>query len=99
MKTIEQALKFIEESHGRIFSIKFLKRGTTELREMTCRTDVKKYVKGEGRAYNPAEHLLVYVYDMLKKGYRCFPIDGLKEIKIDGEWHRIVTPEVMKKET
>ncbi len=95
MKTIVDAFNFIEESNGRIFSVKFISRTTHELREMTCRTGVKKHLKGGQRAYDPAEHNLVYVYDMGEKGYRCFPLDGLKEIKIDGKWHTIVTPEVM----
>ena len=96
-KTIKEALKFIEESNGRIFSIKFRKRGSlNEIREMTCRTGVAKHIKGGDRAYDPAEHMLVYVYDMIEKGYRCFPIDGLKEIKMDGEWH-VIVPETTQR--
>lgn len=89
MKTVKDAFDFIEQSKGRIFSVKFISRTTGEFREMTCRTGVTKHLAGGERAYDPAEHNLVYVYDM-KNGYRCFPLDGLTEIKIDGEWHTIV---------
>jgi hypothetical protein len=94
MRTIQEVLKFIEESNGRIFSIQFMKRGSFELREMTCRTGVTKHLKGGERAYDPTEHHLVYVFDMAAKGYRCFPLEGLKAIKIDGKWESVVTPDV-----
>lgn len=95
MKTIAEVLEFIEGASGRFFTVRFVKRGTFELREMLCRTGVKKHLKGGERAYDPAEYHLVSVYDMGKKHYSCFPLDGLKEVKIDGKWHTIVTPEVM----
>lgn len=94
MKTISDVLKFIEESNGRIFSVRFISRTTGEPKEMVCRTGVTKHLKGGERAYDPAEHKLVYVYDMGEKHYSCFPLDGLKEIMIDGVWHTIVTPDV-----
>jgi len=92
MKTIAQALKFIEESNGEEFAVRFLKRGTFKLREMICRKGNEDDLKGGERAYDPAEHLLVNVFE-IGKGFRCFPIDGWKEIRIGDEWHAIVAPE------
>jgi len=90
MKTIAEALKFIEESHGRIFTIRFISRTTHKLRQMRCKTYVKDAIKGGEQAYNPKDYLLVNVYDWDAKHYKSFPIDGLKEILINGEWHQIV---------
>ena len=95
MKTLQDVREFVENSKGRIFSVKFIKRGTNLLRQMRCKVYVKDALVGGEQAYNPKDYLLVNVYDMDAKHYKCFPLDGLKEIKLDGEWHTIVSPEVM----
>ena len=94
MKTIAQALKFIEESNGEEFSVRFIKRGTFEPREMNCRIGKVEDLKGGKRAYDPMEHHVVNVFE-IGKGFRCFPLDGWKAIKIGEVWHTIVTPDVL----
>lgn len=90
MKTLKEAVDFIEKSNGKIFSIKFIKRTSGELREMTCRLNVTKYLAGGERAYDPKPYRLIFVFDMIRKGYRSIDIEGIKQIKIDGEWHDVI---------
>lgn len=96
--TVKQAVKFVEESHGVIFAIKFIKRTTGELREMNCRTDVTSKLKGGEANYDREEYKLLLVYDMQKQDYRTVPIEGITEIKMGGEWHEIARPAPKKKE-
>lgn len=87
---IEEVEKFVKETNGKIFSIKFIKRTTKELRSMVCRTGVKKHLKGGEPAYDPKEKDLIVVYDMQSKGYRSIPKEGIQEILIDGKWLTVV---------
>ena len=64
------------------------------LREMTCRTKVKKHLKtegGEGRAYNFSERRLSSVYDVNAKGYRAFSWDHLVQLKLAKEVYIVLT--------
>jgi hypothetical protein len=76
MKKREEIKRKIKESNGKFFSIKFIKKdGTT--REMLCRTDVKKHLKGgENNNPNLGESQIV-VYDIQKKGYRTINLDSV----------------------
>lgn len=76
--------KKIRELVGnKIFSVTFEKKDGT-LREMTCRLDVKKHLKGGEKTYDTeaANHLTVF--DMQKKGYRTININTLKRLTVDG---------------
>lgn len=95
--TVKQAVKFVEESHGTIFQIKFVKRTTGELREMNCRTDVVSRLKGGEANYDREEYKLLLVFDMQKQDYRTIPIEGITEIKMNGGWYEIVRPVPKKK--
>ena len=44
--TLEWALKLIESTNGKMFSVTFTKKDGT-LRDMVCRMGVKKYVNGK----------------------------------------------------
>ncbi len=46
------------------FSVKFIKRTNGEIRDMVCRLDVKKYLRGGAPAYDFAEKNLVCVCDV-----------------------------------
>lgn len=83
MKTItkEQAKEQIFNTKGKIFNVKFIKKDGT-LRDMTCRREVKKGVKGIGMAYNPSEYNLIPVYDM-SKGFRMINAATIKEVTIN----------------
>lgn len=89
---IAEALDFIRNTDGKIFSVKFRKRTTGEVRQMTCRTGVKSRL-----AENPTKpgidfkkNDLIAVFDMQADGYRSIPIEGIFEIKMDGEWVPVV---------
>ena len=83
MKTItkEQAKEQIFNTKGKIFNVKFIKKDGT-LRDMTCRCEVKKGVKGIGMAYNPSDYNLIPVYDM-SKGFRMINAATIKEVTIN----------------
>lgn len=84
------AVRFIRKTSGKIFSVKFRKRDSEEIREMSCRLGVHKHVKGTGTGCNEEDNNLVRVFDMVNKGYRSIPIEGLLEVRIDGEWKEVV---------
>jgi len=86
-----EAVNFIKGTNGKFFSLKFIKRTDGTLREMLARTGVKK-----GLAENPSKpgtdfgaNNLIAVFDVQKDAYRSIPIEGIKEIMIDGEWHAV----------
>jgi hypothetical protein len=84
---LSEVEKFIRETNGKIFSIKFIKRTPPhEERMMVCRTGVKKHLKGGDAAYNPKAYGLIWVYDMTNAGYRSIPKEGITQIRIEGEW-------------
>lgn len=87
--TRDEAVQFIQDSSGKIFSIRFTKRtdGTTRL--MNCRTGVVSHLKGGSPAYNAKEKGLMTVFDMSKMGFRSIPIEGITEIKVRGEWNPV----------
>ncbi len=89
--TQKQAANLIAKSNGRFFSVLFVKRGDGELREMICRTGVKKNLKGGEAPYDFSEKKLIPVYDTQAEkkkpgdsGYRCIPIEGIRQISING---------------
>jgi hypothetical protein len=77
----------VADLKGKIFSVKFIKRSTGELREMVCRTGVKKNLAGGELPFDPIQKNLLMVYDMQKNGYRSIPLENVLEIKIKGELH------------
>lgn len=72
----------IEESNGRVFTVKFLKKDKTE-RTMNCRTGVKKHLVGGKSTINHKPNL-VSVFDMQIKQYRCVNLDTVTDLTIDG---------------
>ena len=51
--TQQQAVELIHNTNGLIFHVRFVKRGNGEVREMTARTGVRKFVKGTGLKFDP----------------------------------------------
>ena len=85
MKTIskETAKKHIYATNGRIFSAVFTKKDG-EKRLMNCRLKVKKYVKGVGRKFDPADKGLIGVFDLQKDQHRFINLNTLESLKIQG---------------
>lgn len=88
---IADVLKFIKETNGRFFSIKFEKRTTGEIREMLCRTGVTSHLVAvpSKEGLNFKKHNLIPVFDVKKEEYRSIPIEGITEIKIEGTWEKV----------
>ncbi|MCF6207199.1 MAG: SH3 beta-barrel fold-containing protein [Sulfurovum sp.] len=83
-----KALKIIHDTHGRIFSAKFIKKDGTA-RTMVARIGVSKHLKG-GTNGASAKNNLVTVYDMKKGGYRMINIKTLLTLKVGGELYEVV---------
>ena len=87
--TQQQAIELIAQTNGSFFNVSFIKRTTGELRNMTCRTGVMKYVSGVGMKYNREEHNLLGVWVSNeglagKEAYRSISIEGITTLKIKG---------------
>ena len=89
----KDAVQRIVSTKGRVFSARFIKRTTGEIRNMNCRLGVTKHLRGGELKYKPAEKNLVGVFDMKKGGYRTIDIDGLLEIRVDGEEFVVIREE------
>lgn len=70
---------------GKIFGVSFIKRTTGELRTMSCRLGVKKFLHGGKMAYSPAEKKLLTVFSMSDKGYRSIPFEGIQSVSVGGQ--------------
>lgn len=82
----EDAVRLIKGlEDGKFFTVVFRKRTTGELREMNCRQRVVKHLRGGEAAYSFESKGLVSVYDVVKKGYRCFALNALMVVKANGE--------------
>jgi len=65
--TAVKAAELLTATEGKIFSVKFVKRTTGEVREMVARTGVKAHLKGGDAAYKFGEKALLSVYDLQAK--------------------------------
>jgi hypothetical protein len=74
-------LSRINAKKGKIFSVTFTKRTTGEIRRMTCRSGVTKYLHGGEQPFNQADHNLITVFSMQDKGYRNIPVENIIEVK------------------
>lgn len=84
-ETLRAIIKGMDST--KIFSVTFRKKNG-EMRDMVCRTGVKKGVTGKGMNYCPVSKGLLSVYDMQAKGFRIVNLNTLTRLKIDGkEFH------------
>lgn len=67
-------------SNGRIFSVRFIKRSTGEIRTMVCRTGVRS--EGGSLKFNAADKDLLVVWDMQARAFRSIPVDGILEMRV-----------------
>jgi len=70
-------VRVLERTKGRIFGVVFVKRSDGTERNMSCRINVKKNVKGTGLLFEPEHMNLLPVYDVMKKDYRFIPIENV----------------------
>lgn len=85
---LTEVRKQLLETDGKIFSVRFKKRTDGSIREMICRTGVKKYLKDDPKkpGINFKANNLISVYDMEAKGYRSIPLEGVIGFKSGGDW-------------
>ena len=94
--TAAEASKLVEDYQGsQFFTVTFVKRTNGETRVMNCRKNVKKYLKGGDRAYDPKAKRLVFVYDVQIKdrarAYRSIALEGIKRISMAGQEYVVVS--------
>jgi hypothetical protein len=87
--TRENAEKLIRSSNGSIFSVTFRKTDGT-LRDMVCRTGVRKGVNGKGLAFDPSEYDLKTVFDVQANAFRMIRLETLERIAIDGKEYTVI---------
>lgn len=87
--TIENAVQLMKSTDGQIFSVEFEKKDGT-IRQMNCRTGVKKGVKGVGLAYDPQEYDLMTVFDLQKNSFRMINTSTLRKVTFKGQTYAIV---------
>lgn len=80
----KEAVRKILGSGGKFFTVLVRKRNG-ELTEMNCRMDVKKHLKGGTKRFDDKVHNLITTYSLDRKGYRSIAVEGLKQVRIDGE--------------
>jgi len=97
-EVIERLRDFLRSTRGQMMHVSFIKRSTGDLREMTCRTGVKRHKVDPESPPDPIliaqdkKHALLRVFDVnavdkatgRKGAYRMIALDGLRSIKAGG---------------
>lgn len=81
----EHLREFLLSTSGRFFTVSFRKRTNGEIRVMTCRVGVKKFLRGGDLPYDSKQKDLLPVYDMAKRGYRTIPLENVEWVKYRGQ--------------
>lgn len=82
MELNEKVFRAIQETDGKVFGVKFIKKDGS-LRDMACRLKVRKGVTGAGRKFEPKDYGLVGVYDM-NNGFRMVNTNTVIEFTFKG---------------
>ena len=89
-----QAFEKIDNSNGKIFRTKFIKKSNGKIRSMLARINVRKNLKGKG-SFDPKEYGLRRVYDMAlarkNKDENCYRMinSNIEYLKIKGKEHNV----------
>jgi len=75
----------IESTNGKFFSVQFIKKDGT-VRNMVARTGVTVGVKGTGHPVSQ-EAMVIRIWDVQKKAFRCIPLNRINFIKFRGIVH------------
>ncbi len=79
--TKSKAKSLIEQTKGKFFTVKFVKKDAT-VRTMTCRLGVKKYLHGGHTKVDQNDFLTVY--DIAARGYRNINLSTVQEVHFKG---------------
>lgn len=92
--SLEAAVKLLENHRdsncGRAFTVVFTKRSDGSKRTMNARYNVVSKLKTGVASYDAADHDLHNVYDLVEHDFRCFPLDGMETLTIDGIRYEVV---------
>lgn len=69
---------------GRFAAVTFTKRTTGETRKIVGRLGVRCHLRGGERAYDPAAHGLLVIWDAQKRGYRSIALESVIEVRCQG---------------
>lgn len=75
--------KLFDNTEGRVFTAKFIKKENFEVRVMNARNKVKKHLKG-GKSTIAHKHNVYGTYDMRHMGYRSFDLRLVISARVDG---------------
>ncbi len=94
---------FLDLAHsggeGQFFYVRFIKRTTSEEREFTCRTGVKKHLKGGTKGYDDETKGLVTVHiakgyvnegDNVEQRYRSVPVENVIELRANRRTYQVI---------
>lgn len=87
IKEIRYRLIMKAIKNGKIFSATFIKNDGS-IRVMSCRTGVRKGLKGKGLGYDPRKNRIIIVWDMNADGYRSIKTDRLRSISVQGKTYQ-----------
>lgn len=85
----EEAIKVIEDTKGKIFTVVFIKRSDGTERIMNARLGVKSRLKGGTLPYSPKEKRLIPVFDLKKDEYRMINTDTIKMVKVGNNIYNV----------
>jgi len=80
--------ELVSRQDDKVFAVGFVKKGNGKSRLMNVRQGVKKYVKGNGPAVNPALDVKK-CFSMLDDGHRRFNDSSVYEIRAEQKIFRI----------
>ena len=84
---LKAIISAIDTTH--IFGVTFIKKNG-DVRDMNCMLGVTKHLRGGEQSYDPAEHNLLTVFDLVKKDYRNINFTQLIAAKIDGVNYEVI---------
>ena len=84
----EDVRETLDSIGDKFFGVTFVKRTDNTVRNMNCRRQVRKGIKGRKRSTSRKTGLYL-VYDMVEKGFRTINLSGVRSIRIDGVEYRI----------
>lgn len=94
----DKATALMHNSRGKVFGVRFIKRTTGDVRNMSARLGVRKYLKNPdgngvdngGLKFSPTKKGLQVVFDMNKGQYRMVNLEGLTNLKINKEEFEVI---------
>lgn len=78
----ENLEQLIQDTHGELFRLSFIKRSTGLRRDMMAMTEVQVDIKGVGMSYDRKSKNLCVLFDTEKGAYRAVPLETIFELEI-----------------